>query len=94
MYVSCALSTVFTEEEFVVIVQRRIKGCVHSWLELTGLPYWRGAGSMEIANCADGVEAVFEGCKGGGLWEEHEKAIKTFVEVRKAFGFEELEAEV
>jgi hypothetical protein len=49
---------------------------------------------MEVSNCADGVETVFEGCKGGGLWEEHEKAIEAFVEVRKAFGFEELEAEI
>lgn len=63
-------------------------------MELTRLPYWRGAGSVEVANCADGVEAIFKGCKGGRLWKEHEEAIEAFVEVRKAFGFEELETEV
>jgi hypothetical protein len=49
---------------------------------------------VEVADCTDGIETVFKGCKGGGLWEEHEEAIKAFVEVREAFGFEELEAEV
>lgn len=71
---------------------RRSEGCVRSWLELTRLPYRRGACSVEIADRADGIEAVFEGCKGRGLWEEHKEAIKAFVEVREAFGFEELEA--
>jgi hypothetical protein len=49
---------------------------------------------VEVANCAYGVEAIFEGCKGGGLWEEHEKTVEAFVEVREAFGLEELETEV
>ncbi len=49
---------------------------------------------MEVADCADRVESVFKRCKSGGLWEEHEEAIEAFVEVREAFGLEELEAEV
>jgi hypothetical protein len=77
-----------------VNVQRIIKGCVRSWLELAGLPDRCGAGSVEVANCAYGVEAIFESCKGRGLWEEHEKTVEAFVEVREAFGLEELEAEV
>jgi len=61
---------------------------------LARLPYRRGAGSVEVADCADRVESVFKRCKSGGLWEEHEEAIEAFVEVREAFGLEELEAEV
>lgn len=49
---------------------------------------------MEVADCRDGLEAVFKGGEGGGLGEEHEDAVEGFVEVGVECWFEELEAEV
>jgi hypothetical protein len=49
---------------------------------------------VEEANVADTVQAVFEGCEGGALGEEHEDAVETFVEIGIFFGFQKLEAEV
>ena len=49
---------------------------------------------MQVADCTDAVEAVFEGGEGAGLREQHEEAVEAFVEVRETLGFEELEAEV
>lgn len=49
---------------------------------------------MQVADCGNGVEAVFEGRKGRGLGEEHEEAVEAFVEEGVAFWFEELETEV
>lgn len=54
----------------------------------------RARGYVEVADCRDAVEAVLEGCEGGGLWEEHEEAVEAFVEVGIALGFEELHAEI
>lgn len=41
----------------------RRKGNLRSWCD------------VEVADCADAVEAVFEGCEGGGLREEHQEAV-------------------
>ena len=63
-------------------------------LQLPGLACRCGAGNVEIADYADGVEAVLEGCKGGRLWEEHEEAVETFVQVWISFWLKELEAKI
>jgi hypothetical protein len=42
---------------------------------------------VKVADGADAVEAVFEGCKGGGLGEEHEETVEAFVEMGIFLGF-------
>jgi len=49
---------------------------------------------VKIANCADATETVLECCKRRRLWEEHEKAIETLVQVRVALRLEKLEAKI
>jgi hypothetical protein len=45
---------------------------------------------MEISDGAYAIKPIAEGCKGGGLWEEHEQSIQTFEKIRILFWFEEL----
>lgn len=54
----------------------------------------RSRRDVQVAYCADAVEAVFEGREGRGLREKHEEAIEAFIEVGVFLGLEELEAEV
>ena len=49
---------------------------------------------MEQANGADGVEPIFERGERRRLGKEHQEAVETFVQIRVAVGFEELEAKV
>lgn len=49
---------------------------------------------VEKADVANAVEAVFQGCKGRALREEHENSIKAFVEVWVFLWLEELEPKV
>jgi hypothetical protein len=52
----------------------------------------RARSNVQVADSRDAIEAVFERGKSGRLREEHEQSVKTFVEVRVSFGFEELHA--
>ena len=62
--------------------------------EARGLPGSVPWGDVEITDGTDAVKAVLEGCEGGGLRQEHEEAVKAFVEVGVAFWFEQLKSEI
>lgn len=49
---------------------------------------------MEVADCRDAVKPIFKGCKSRGLWQEHEKAVETFVQIGVSLRLEELHAEI
>lgn len=54
----------------------------------------RARGYVQVADRRHAVQPVLEGGKGGGLGEEHEEPVETFVEMRVSFGLKELHAEI
>lgn len=79
-------------------ISGRTKRGIPSWLQRASFSRAANAttygGDVQIPYRADAVKSVFQSCEGGALGQEHEEAVKAFIEVGVAFWFEELEAQV